>query len=377
MKSVMTLAAQLLTGSAILGACLAAQATTYVYVSNADDGVISSYTLDRNAGKLLPLATTPAGKSVMPMAVSPDHQHLYASIRSEPYRVLTYQIDAKSGQLTQQGSAALPASMANIDTDQKGHYLFSAAYVGDIVSVSPINAEGLVQEAQQVVETGQHAHAIHASPDNQYAFASNLGDDQVAQFRFDAHTGQLTPNDPSVVKTPDLTGPRHFIFTPNGHYVYVLGEYSGAITIYAYDADSGTLTRQSTVQGVPDSQQLAPGLPGDRIPKGDDTPRIWAADIQITPDGRHLYTSERTRSTISTFDVNPETGALTYLRSTDVQTQPRGFQIDESGQYMVVSGQRDDEIGLYRIHPEEGQLELIDTAPTGQNANWVEIVSFD
>ncbi|MEA3252686.1 MAG: beta-propeller fold lactonase family protein, partial [Pseudomonadota bacterium] len=96
-----------------------------------------------------------------------------------------------------------------------------------------------------------------------------------------------------------------------------------------------------------------------------------------TPDGRHLYTSERTSSTISAFEADPETGKLTYLRSTEVETQPRGFQIDDTGKYMVVTGQLDDEIGLYRINPEDGVLELADTAPTGKNANWVEIVSYD
>lgn len=313
----------------------------------------------------------------MPMAVSPDRQHLYASIRSEPYRVVTYRIDAQSGKLTRQGSGSLPASMANIDTDQSGAYLFAAAYVGDVVSVSPIDADGVVQDSRQVVDTGQHAHAMHASPDNRYAFASNLGDDQIAQLRFDPETGQLTSNDPDAASTSDQTGPRHFLFTPNGQHVYALGEFTGAVTIYAYDSDTGTLTRQSTVQGVADSLKLAQGMKRDMIQEGDDTPRIWAADIQITPDGRHLYTSERTSSTISAFEADPETGKLTYLRSTEVETQPRGFQIDDTGKYMVVTGQRDDEVGLYRINPDDGMLELADTAPTGKNANWVEIVSYD
>ena len=361
----------------MLDACLTAQAATYVYVSNADDGVIASYVLDRSADKLMPLATTQAGDMVKPMAVSPDRQYLYASVRSEPYRVLTYRIDAQSGTLTQQGSASLPASMANIDTDQSGAYLLAAAYVGDVVSVSPIDASGVVQDFQQVVATGHHAHAMHASPDNRYAFASNLGDDQIAQFRFDSKTGQLAPNDPGAAETPDKSGPRHFLFSPNGRYVYVLGEFTGAVTTYSYAPSTGALTRQSTEYGIPETLNLAPGMARETIEEGDDTPRIWAADIQITPDGRHVYISERTSSIMSAFEADPETGKLTYLHSTEVETQPRAFQIDATGNYMVVTGQLDDEVGLYRINPEDGKIELADKAPTGKNANWVEIVSYD
>ncbi|WP_280568673.1 beta-propeller fold lactonase family protein [Chromohalobacter sp. 296-RDG] len=356
---------------------MAAQAETYVYVSNADDAVITSYTLNRTTDTLEPLETTKAGDAVMPMAISPDQRHLYASIRSKPYRALTYRIDEETGKLTQQGSGSLPASMANIDTGQSGSYLFSASYASDVVSVSPIDDNGIVQDSQQTVKTGHHAHAMHASPDNHYAFASNLGDDQIAQFRFDSDNGHLVSNDPSTVKTPENTGPRHFIFSPNDNYVYVLGEFTGAVTTYAYEASTGTLTKKFTEQGIPDTLNLTQGVARETIKEGDDTPRIWSADIHITPDGRYVYISERTSSTISTFKANPENGKLTYLRNQKVETQPRGFQIDDSGHYMVVTGQLDDSVGLYRIDPKSGKINRLDEAPTRKNANWVEIVSYD
>ena len=68
---------------------------------------------------------------------------------------------------------------------------------------------------------------------------------------------------------------------------------------------------------------------------------------------------------------------MTFLRTTEVEKQPRGFNIDPSGRFMVVSGQLDDEVGLYRIAPQTGELTRVDEAPTGKNANWVEIVTFD
>src|SRR5471032_2795450 len=58
-----------------------ALAATFVYVSNADDGDISTYGMKPD-GELVPGPRVKAGNLVMPMAVSPDRRFLYASVRS-------------------------------------------------------------------------------------------------------------------------------------------------------------------------------------------------------------------------------------------------------------------------------------------------------
>jgi 6-phosphogluconolactonase len=83
---------------------------TFVYVSNAQDGNIDAYTMDASTGLLAPIGKAETGKLVMPMAVSPDKKHLYAMVRSQPPRVLTYAIDPTNGALTQKASAPLPDS---------------------------------------------------------------------------------------------------------------------------------------------------------------------------------------------------------------------------------------------------------------------------
>jgi 6-phosphogluconolactonase len=65
-----------------LAAVSGAAAKTFVYVSAATDGEVDAYSMDEATGVLTPLANVEAGKSVMPMAVSPDKGHLYAVVRS-------------------------------------------------------------------------------------------------------------------------------------------------------------------------------------------------------------------------------------------------------------------------------------------------------
>lgn len=83
---------RMLAVSVLMLCASAVSAATYVYVSNAEDGDIGSYTLKAD-GSLQPGPRVEAGKVVMPMAVSPDRRFLFAAIRSKPFTALTYGID--------------------------------------------------------------------------------------------------------------------------------------------------------------------------------------------------------------------------------------------------------------------------------------------
>src|SRR5205807_7497168 len=67
-----------------LSLCAPALAATFVYVSNADDGTIGTYTLQGD-GTLKAGDRVEAAKVVMPMAVAPDKRFLIAAVRSKPY----------------------------------------------------------------------------------------------------------------------------------------------------------------------------------------------------------------------------------------------------------------------------------------------------
>ncbi|MBJ7554974.1 lactonase family protein [Marinomonas spartinae] len=348
----------------------------YVYVSNAKDGTVSRYSLDKTSLTMVPLGETPAGPNVMPLTVSPDKTYLYAAIRSEPYRVVSYRIDPESGALTEEAVAPLPDSMANIDLDLTGRFLFAASYGGHKVSVSAVNKLGHVGDVIQVLATGRNAHAIHPSPDNDFVFATSLGDDHIGQYRFDEVTGKLSKNVVAMVASEKGDGPRHFVFSPNGQYVYCLGELSGVVITYQYDESTGLLSYKSAVQAVPsDKLGLVNGVPPSKSVQSDHPP-VWAADIHVTSNGQFLYVSERTCSIICCLQVEPKTGRVQYQGHVEVEKQPRGFALTEDGQYMVVSGEAADHLGVYQLNDQTGMPVKVSEVPSGQGANWVEIVEF-
>src|SRR5436189_6398444 len=82
-----------------LAVSVPALAATFVYVSNADDGEIATYTMQPDSGELQPGPRVKAGPTVMPMVVSPDRRYLYAAVRSKPYSVVACSIDPATGAL--------------------------------------------------------------------------------------------------------------------------------------------------------------------------------------------------------------------------------------------------------------------------------------
>jgi 6-phosphogluconolactonase len=101
---------------------------------------------------------------------------------------------------------------------------------------------------------------------------------------------------------------------------------------------------------------------------------IFCAEIKLTPNGKFLYTSERTNSTLSRFEVDTQTGKIKYLSTTPTEEMPRGFNIDPSGQFLVATGQKSDKVSLYSINQTTGELNLIERVPGGKGANWVTFI---
>jgi len=373
MKPFSTLTKGIIAMSAL--ASSSALAATFVYVSNAEDGDIGAWSMQAD-GALKALARVPAAKVVMPMAVSPDRRLLYAASRSKPYTVHVYAIDPGTGALKPFSTAPLAESFPYISLDRTGRFLFGASYGGHLVSVNAVGADGRVAASPlQVIPGGRNAHSILVDASNRFVYVPNLGTDQIFQFVFDAKTGRLTSNTPAVLQMKPGTGPRHFAFSPDNKFVYLLSELLATVHTLSLDAKTGLLAETSSASALPPDSKLQPGSPRPH-PRNTDND-IWAADIHITPNGKFLYASERTSGTLAAFSVDAASGKLTYLSSTPTEKQPRGFAIDPKGKYLVASGEKSETISVYAIDPASGALKALQKYPTGKGANWVEIVSFD
>ena len=360
------LAATISTFLAMVFAMTSANAGTFVYVGNSDSQDVTVLEL-KKSGDLTPVETKAVpgpdkrGGS-LPMAVSPNKKLLYVGLRNEPYSAVTFSIDKKTGKLTLVGSGPLADSMAYVATDRTGKFLLSASYGGHKVAVNPIGANGVVGQTLQTMATKPNAHCIVTDPSNRFVLHTSLGGDVIYQDKFDAKTGKLTPNDPPTVSVKAKAGPRHLVFSPNKKFVYLVNELDGAIYVFPWNAKSGTLKKEVQVASA--------------VPKGF-SGKVWAADIHLTPDGKFLYASERTTSTLAAFRVDRRKGMLTAIDSFATEKQPRAFNIDPTGRYLLSVGQVSNSMTSYSIDRKTGKLNKLKEYPMGKNPNWVEIVELN
>ncbi|MGB9095876.1 lactonase family protein [Erwinia sp.] len=367
------LRAATLLASMVASAPLLAQ--TFVYVSEATDGSIARYSLNEQTGALQLLGHTKANGKVMPMALSADHKHLYAAIRSKPLQLVSWSIDSKTGDLSQSNAVTAAASYPYISTDKQGRFLLGASYDGDIVHVYRLASDGnVISPPVGSYKTGHAAHSVIVDASGKEAYVGNLGTDRVLQLTLSPE-GELKALGNGYVKTAAENGPRHSVLSPDNRYLYNIGEMGGIITQFRREASGELVKVAETPNAVAEKYKLEHGKerPADY---SDPTPRIWAADIRMTPDGRFLYVSERTSSTVSGYQVNKADGKLTLMGSWQVEKQPRGIAITPDGRWLIASGEKSAVTGSYEIDAKTGALKKVSEAPVGGDANWVTVVSY-
>ncbi len=128
------------------------------------------------------------------------------------------------------------------------------------------------------------------------------------------------------------------VFHPNEQYAYCVNELNSSVDVWELKDPHGNIECVQTLDMMPENFS--------------DT--RWAADIHITPDGRHLYACDRTASLITVFSVSEDGSVLSKEGFQPTETQPRGFNVDHSGKYLIAAGQKSHHISVYEIVGEQG-----------------------
>lgn len=284
---------------------------------------------------------------------------LYAVCETDEYDgratggVYAYAVDPITGslQLINHRSSG-GAGPCHLSLDHTDRFLFVANYTGGSVAAFPLRDDGgIAPESDFVQHHGSgpvkdrqqsaHAHCVGLDLSNRYVMVADLGMDRVMIYSFDSTRGTLVPAAQPFLLLPPGSGPRHFVFHPDGDKMYIIAELNSTVTAAAYDREKGVLR-------IIGSQSTLPaGYSGENA----------GAEVCVAPSGRFVYCSNRGHNSIAVFAVHPDTGALDLVQhqSTGVHW-PRNFAIDPSGQYLLVANQRSDSVVLFLIDEKEGTL---------------------
>jgi 6-phosphogluconolactonase len=328
-----------------------------MYVSVGGENRIAIYAFDSASGDLSPSSEFAAGGAPGALCVDPKQQFLYAAIRTSD-SVATLAIDPQSGKLTERGRTSVVSNPVYLATDKQGKYLLTSYYAAHKAAVYPIGGDGVVQSTATVVlDTDKNPHSINVDRQNRFVFVPNTGADKVLQFRFDATSGKLTPNTPPEVFLGERTGPRHFFFHPSKPWVYFVNEIGSSVTATRLDPEKGTLEPFQTISTLPSDFS------------GNNT----CAHIEITPDGKYLYASNRGHDSLACYSIEASSGRLTSLGNVATEKTPRAFNLDPSGRFLVAAGQGSGRLASYRVAA-DGKLQPLKTYEVGKGPAWVLIL---
>ena len=317
---------------------------------------------DAETGAVEVLGTTGGIENPSFLAIDPGGRYLYATSETSEFSgepgggVYAYAIEGTSGSLRAvNAQPSRGGGPCYVTTTPGGDYVLVANYGGGSVAVLPVRDDGGLRSASDVVQhkgssvnprrqEGPHAHCIVLDAAGRYAFAVDLGLDQVLIYRLEGD-GTLRSADPSYVAVEPGAGPRHLAFHPDGARAYVINELNSTVTAFAYNAERGSLTETQTITTLPD------GFSGQNYP----------ADIHVHPNGRFLYGSNRGHDSIVVYAIEADSGKLSIVQHEPTGgAWPRNFGIHPSGRYLLAANQNSNDVHVFAIDEGSGRL-----SPTG------------
>ena len=240
----------------------------YALVANYTSGSVAVFALlkDGRLGEVTSFVQH-KGSSVNPERQKGPHAHAVALSPDNRFAVvadlgldelLVYSFDAAKGTLGTQPQvvkASPGAGPRHLVFSKEGRFLYMLNEMqSSVVAYSYDAASGALHELQTISSlpkgfSGENTAAeIEIDPSGKFLFASNRGDDSIAVFVIDSHTGMLTR-----VETDSTGGktPRNFAIDPTGSWLLAANQDSDNIVVFRLDPKTGHLKPTGDVVQLP------------------------------------------------------------------------------------------------------------------------------
>jgi 6-phosphogluconolactonase len=343
------------------------------YTSDKNEG-INTFTFNSQTGNVKYKSNIKDVGNPSYLAVSANHEYVYAvnEFGNGKGMVSAFTFNRQTGELdliNQQSAEG--DSPCYVAIDSKGKHLFIANYSSGSTSAFPVNSNGSLGAAVQVIQnTGSgpnkqrqekpHAHASVLSPDEKYLLVTDLGTDEVIVYPYNAGDlmNPLDTAKASRVKVSPGFGPRHLAFHPKSNFVYVVQELSAYVSAYVFKDG-----KMEHLQDIAMEDADFKGMNG-------------AADIHVSPDGKFVYASNRGDAhSISIYKIDQQTGKLTFSeRTSTLGKAPRNFIIDPSGKFLLVANQDSNNIVIFKRNEKTGSLTDTGKRIESENPNCLKLI---
>lgn len=334
--------------AALLG-CGGALAETEVYIGTSKSGIYRAM-LDEKSGTLSPAEQVLEVKETGFFTLAMDEEMLFTTVENgvASFRFAEEGLKEVSRQKYPGGQLCFVA------LDESEEVLFGADYgKGSVVSF-PVAEDGSIQEyagylthegssVNQKRQRKPHAHSFYPVPGSDFAYALDLGTDEVVIYHFERRDGSIERV--GEVKVPAGSGPRHGAFGSKGGNFYVLNELTNTISRFELSEKGKRLTLRETVSVLPAEAKQT---------------RMTSSEIVLSEDGKHVYCATRDldkggKSVLSHLTVGVE-GQLTLEEGVSARCEiPRNIRLTPGGKFLLVTGRASNALVMLKVE-ENGAL---------------------
>ncbi|MGE4587089.1 MAG: lactonase family protein [Mangrovibacterium sp.] len=324
--------------------------------SEANSEGIYRFVYDSGNGLPERAGVTPNQENPSFMALHPGGKYLYAVSEVDRKQcrdsgsVTAYRI-LKAGRLERINREPTGGNHpCHVSVSPDGKTLLASNYTSGSLSVFRIREDGGLFPLQQLIQhrgqgpdrlrqRGPHVHSARFTPDGQLLLAADLGTDRLEVYVWSADSSAYVPSPAGPVVLPAGYGPRHFDFSPDGRFVYLMNEMGAAVSVLERNGLGFRMVE--TVSGLP------PEYAGLKS----------GADIHLSPDGRFVYGSNRGHNSIVVYARDGESGCISPIQYEPVRGDcPRNFTLDPEGNFLLVANRRSNNISLFAIDRKTGKL---------------------
>ena len=310
---------------------------------------IYAYAFDPETGVAKLLNVTEGVRNPSYLAFGLERKFLYAVNELKEFggaasgAVSAFALDQPSGKLTLLNTQPSHGTdPCHLTVDRTGEYVLVANFASGSVSVYPIQLDGSLGEASDVVQhegssldpvrqSGPHAHAVTLDNQGKFVYVPDLGLDQVVIYKLDTECGKL--KSVGAVHTRPGAGPRQLVMHPSKPRAYLINELNSMMTAYAYDEETGELSELQTLSTLP------LGFEGVST----------CAEVQIAPNGAFLYGSNRGHDSVAVYAISEDgTLALQGHEGTSGEV-PRNIVLSPRGDYLLAANQDTQNLAMFKL----------------------------
>ena len=305
------------------------------------------------------------------MAISPGDEFVYVAGSNED-AIAIMRRDRTTGSLTfvgtvfdDQGGVDGLNEVQGLAISPDGANLYAVAHTDGAVAVFARDEDTGLLSFLEVKKDGvggitklAGAMGVSVSPDGRHVYVASNVNDAVVVFSRNGSTGRLT----LVEELSDgaggitsLDGAEALTVSPDGAHVYVAAEDDDAITVFARNSASGSLTL------VEVKQEGGGGMHAlDRVQA-----------VAVSADGANLYAASGLDNAVVVFARNEETGVLSLLEEHRDGAGLNGLAgaewvaVSPNGAYVYAVGDMDDSLVVFRRDGGTGRLTYVETHKDG------------